>query len=813
MKYRVFASALLLAVASPVGAQYSINMRDVEVRALAADAARVMGKTFVVDSRVNQKVSVVTQRSLSRSEYFEVFLSTLRANGLVAIPIRNGYRIQLLEGAASQPIRSGRRGASGSEFVTEIVRLHNMDATGAIETVRPLVSAQGSVTANKNANSLVVADFADNISRIRGLLRQMDSKQADSGATQMVYLKNMGPREVATSLQGLVAGSSASVAVTAVDSANAIAIRGDSSAVARFAGLAREMDARAAGGTEVRVYWLEHADAEQLLPVLQQLVGQPVTQPSSAPEFIRSQRGEGTGAGPSEGQSPPMPQASGGGIVRWGPAVVTRYPGTNAVIVAANPDAQRQLGEVIRQLDTRREQVLVEAIIVEIGDEAAKRLGVQFLLAGKNAPFAATNWSGAQPGIFTVGGAVANQVLGRDTTTTNDGVTTTTREGPFGQGVTDAAVSSVLNATGGFAGGAWEIAKNTWFGTIINAVKSDTASNILSTPSIMTLDNQEAKLLVGQEVPVTTGEALSSNFENQFRTVQRQNVGIQLDVKPQVNSSGSIKLFIRQEVSSIAGPVAPKSTDLVLNKREFKTVLTVDDGDILAIGGLLDDNERKTIEKIPLLGDIPGIGELFKNRTRQRAKTNLMVFIRPTIVRTREEAREVTAQRYGYIRNEQARRYPDREPSIDSLVRDYMGAVPPTAAPIQQGDSIYTPATAQPSRPEPQRTAPSSAVESFAGTASPSTRPSASERQAPPETGQAATVQLGAFETEGQANAAWRSLSSRFSMLAGANKVLVQYNKGSKHLVRLRAGVASQWRAGRICDQLKAADENCFVVR
>jgi len=818
MKYRVFASALMLAFASPVAAQYSVNMRDVEVRALAADAARVTGKTFVVDSRVNQKVSLVTQRPLSRSEYFEVLLSTLRANGLVAIPIKSGYRIQQLEGAASQPVRANRRGAAGSEFVTEVVRLHNMDAPGAIETVRPLVSPQGSVTANKNANSLVIADFSDNIGRIRSLLRQMDSNDASATKAQMVYLKNMGPREVANSLQGLIQGSSSPITVSAVDSANAIAIRGDSSAVARFAGLAKEMDARAAGGTEVRVYWLEHADAEQLLPVLQQLVGQPATQPSAAPEFIRSQHGEGTGAGPSEGESaPPVQQASAGtGIVRWGPAVVTRYPGTNAVIVAANPDAQRQLGEVIRQLDTRREQVLVEAIIVEIGDEAAKRLGVQFLLAGKNAPFAATNWSNAQPPILTVGAGIANQALADDTTTTNDGVTTTTSEGPFGNAVTAAAVSSVLNATGGFAGGMWEIAKNTWFGTIINAVKQDSASNILSTPSIMTLDNQEAKLLVGQEVPITTGEALSSNFENQFRTVQRQNVGIQLDVKPQVNSSGSIKLFIRQEVSSVAGPVAPKSTDLILNKREFKTVLTVDNGDILAIGGLLDDNERKTIEKIPLLGDIPGIGELFKNRTRQRSKTNLMVFIRPVIVRTREEAQQLTAQRYGYIRNEQARRYPDREPSIDSLVRDYMGASPPTAAPIQQGDTVYTPQTAQqaPPPPQPRRTSENSAVESFTGTAPARVQPAAAQKfEAVVDSDQAATVQLGAFETASQANNAWRSLSSRFPMLAGSSKMLVPYNSGSRHLVRLRAGVASDWRAGKICEQLKAADENCFVVR
>ena len=702
MKYRVLVAALLLACSAPAIAQYTINMRDADVRAFVDDAARVTGLTLVVDGRVNQKVSVVTKRPLSRSEYFEVFLSTLRANGLVAIPIRGGYRIQPVEGAATQAIRVTSGSRARNQFVTEIVRLRSIEATGALETVRPLVSQQGSVTANKNANSLVIADFADNVARIRELLGRIDTNaNVDATRTELVYLRNTGPREIATSLQSLAGGSAqgaAPIAVSAVDSANAVAIRGEGSAVARFATLARELDARSAGATEIRVYWLDHADAEMLLPVLQQLVGQPVTSTSDAPGFIRSQDGEGTGAGPA---NPPAPQPAafmGGnsGIIRSGPAVVTRYAGTNAIIVAANSEAQRQLGEVIRQLDTRREQVLVEAIIVEIGDNAAKRLGVQFLLAGKNAPFAATNWSNAQPNIFTVGGAIANYKLGRQTTTSDDGTTTTTYDSPLGQGVTDAAVQSILTASGGFGGAIIDVGKNALFGAIINAVRSDTESNLLSTPSIMTLDNQEAKLLVGQEVPVTTGEALGSNFENAFRTVQRQNVGIQLDVKPQVNSSGSIKLFLRQEVSSVAGPVSARSSDLIINKREFKTVLTVDDGDILAIGGLLDENERKTIEKIPLLGDIPVVGELFKSRSKSRAKTNLMVFIRPTIVRTREEARQVTAQRYGYIRAEQYQRNPEEEPSIDSLVRDYMGAVPPVAPMVLPNDVTYRPAPVQP---------------------------------------------------------------------------------------------------------------------
>ena len=249
-------------------------------------------------------------------------------------------------------------------------------------------------------------------------------------------------------------------------------------------------------------------------------------------------------------------------------------------------------------------------------------------------------------------------------------------------------VDSLLNATGGFGGVATNWGKNGFLGAIVNAVKSDTDSNILSTPSVMTLDNQKASILVGQEVPVTTGEALSQNFDNQFRTVQREKVGIQLEVKPQINAGGEIKLFLRQEVSSVAGPVSNNSNDLIINKREIETTVTVDDGEILALGGLLDDNERKTIERIPLLSDIPGIGELFKSRSKSRTKTNLMVFIRPTILRSKEDAAKLTAQRYGYVRGLQLNKNPDAEPSIDELVRDYMGTTPPATAPAAQGDEV-----------------------------------------------------------------------------------------------------------------------------
>ena len=689
-KFTLLLACSALVFAQPIAAQQTLNVRDADIRAFVQDAARVTGQTFIVDGRVNGKVSVVTDRPLSRSEYFEVFLSTLRANGLVAIPIRGGgYRIQPSDGAATQPTRVGSRAATSSQFVTEVFRLRSIDATSAVETLRPLISREGSLTANKNANSLVVADYADNIRRIRDLLRQIDR---DSAATQIVALDNAGAREIATALQALAGqgggeGARPPVSIAAIDSSNAIALRGDPTSVARFAAMAKELDARAQSGAEIRVYRLEHANAATLLETVQSLIGG--QSGSSVSSNVPPVSAPAAGGGAAAVAAPIVASSSGAGpngIGGRGPVVVTRYEGANALIIAANPEMQRTLGELIRQLDTRPEQVLVEAIVVEIGNEAAKKLGVQFLVGGKDAPFAATNYANASPNILTIAGAIGAEELTRTTTTVNGNTTTTATNSALGDSLQEAAAASILSATGGFGGFAMDIGKNAVFGTIINAIAADTESNLLATPHIVTLNNQKAKFLVGQEVPASTGEQLSANFENAFRTVQRQEVGIKLEVTPQVNAQGDVKLFLKQEVSSVAGPVSSRSSDLILNKREFETTLTVGDGQLLAIGGLLNDDERRTIERIPLLSDIPLIGELFKSRSRSRSKTNLMVFIRPTILRSREDGDRLTARRYDYVRDMQLTRNPDAEPSIDELLRDYMGTVPPVAPDVRTND-------------------------------------------------------------------------------------------------------------------------------
>ena len=287
MKKLILAPLLAITLAGPLLAQTTLNVRDADIRAFIGDAAKVTGRTFIIDSRVQGKVTVVTDHPLSRSEYFEIFLSTLRANGLVAVPTSNGaFRIQPVDNAASQPSRVGTNGAMRNSYVTEIIRLRSIDAASALETVRTLVSPQGSVSANRGGNSLVIVDFADNVRRVREVLRRIDT---DTAATRVIALKNAGAREIATALQALIgggqsgggaAGGPQGVSVVAINSSNSVAIRGDGASVSRLAAVAEDLDRRAKNGTEIKVVFLENADAEQLLPVLQQLVGQTPTQPT-----------------------------------------------------------------------------------------------------------------------------------------------------------------------------------------------------------------------------------------------------------------------------------------------------------------------------------------------------------------------------------------------------------------------------------------------------------------------------------------------------------------------------------------------------
>ncbi|MGA0545620.1 type II secretion system secretin GspD [Brevundimonas sp. VNH65] len=643
-------------------ARQTLNVQGADIRAFIQDIARSTGRTFIVDPAVTGTVTVSSDRALTRTQTFEVFLSTLRANGLVVTPTSSGaYRISPAQGAAQGPATVGTE-----RFSTEVFNLRHIDAASAAETIRPLVGAQGQVLANPGSNSLVVADFADNLTRVRALVGRID---VDRAAFEVVGLSNASAREIAAVLQAATTGPggvAGMVTVTPVESSNALILRGEPAATARLKGLAEDLDNRARSSEDVKVVFLQHADAAQLLPVLQQMIGQEAASaPTTSGAAASGTTGRsGLGGGSTEAEGATASPLAVSAVTRTGQrASIARFPGANALVISGPADLQRSLGEVIRQLDVRRQQVLIEAIVVELSDTAVRELGVQWMLAGEQG-VGLTNYSDrAAPLVPLAAGAASGQL---------------DKDDPLRDRLQDLALNSLVGANG-FVGGAGGSMGDGLFGFVINAAKSDENSNLLQTPSLMTLDNQEATILVGQEVPITTGSTLLDGNSNPFTTTERKDIGVKLIVRPQINAGGSITLTVRQEVSSINGVLTQGATDLVLNKRELETTLVVDDRDIAVAGGLLDQNDRVSVDKVPGLGDLPGVGALFRSQGRQRGRTNLMIFIRPTIIRSPAEAQGLTADRWGYMRGEQLRAQPTVEPSLDMLLRDYMRTQPPVA--------------------------------------------------------------------------------------------------------------------------------------
>lgn len=654
----VVAACLIMTFSpSAVSAQsQTLNVREADIRVFIQDIARSTGQTFIIDPGVTGTVSVASERPLNRTELFEVFLSTLRANGLIVNRTSSGaYRVAPAQGAAQAPSTSGAEG-----FATEVFQFRHIDAASAAETIRPLVGANGQVLANPRGNTVVVADYADNLRRIQALIQRID---VDRASFEVVTLHNSSAREIASVLNEITAspgGGPGMVSIAPVESSNSVILRGEPDAVARITPLIAELDGRSAISENVRVLFLEHADAAQLAPMLQQIVGQAASLSTS-------------GSGGEEETAAAPVSASASSVDR---IHIARFPGANALVVNAPPEIQRMITDVVRQLDRRRQQVLVEAIVVELSDDAARALGVQWMAAGRDGnPLAATNFTN-MPGALPIAGAIAaDGALGEDSALLERLQTT--------------AINTLLGADGVLAGGGFR-AGDALFGAVLNAVRADTNSRLLSTPSLMTLDNESATILVGQQIPVTTGEVLADNNSNPFRTTQRQDIGVRLEVTPRINAEGAITLTLRQEVSSINGLLSASANDLVLNMREIETTLIVDDGDIAVAGGLLDQNETVSVERIPGLGDLPVVGSLFRSNRREGGQTNLMVFIRPTIVRTPQEAAALSTRRWDYMRWRQQLADPTREPTLDELVRDYFGAAaigaaarPPAPAPVQ----------------------------------------------------------------------------------------------------------------------------------
>lgn len=592
----------------------AVAMREVEIRAFIEDVSNATGRTFIIDPRVTGRVTVLSQQSMSERELMDVFMSTLRVNGFVAVPTSSGaYRIVPAEVAAREPYAAEGTGATENTYVSQVFSLRFADAESVANAIRPMLSERGQATVNRRGNSLVVVDFGSTLARVRQIVQRLDR---DSSALRSLQLRNTSAAEMARVAQNLATAigdeGRSMIQAVPVASSNMLVLRGDTQTLDQLVPVIEELDQRADFQSAVQVIPLRYAVAEEVLPILQQLS-----------TSMNAATGENAGTSPNRR------------------ANIAHHRATNSLIISADPETQEALANVVRSLDVRREQVLVEAIIVEVSDSLARELGLQYVASGASGesamPFLSSSYGGSAPNLLALTGATLLQ--GDDDDENDDAIAELRR----------AAINSLIGSSGLLLGGGGQNDDGSIFGVLLNALAEDRESNVLSTPSILTLDNEQASILVGQQIPITTGEAVGDNLENQFRTIERADVGVQLEVRPQISEGGAIRLELRQEVSSIFGQVAEDSTDLITNRREIRTVVQVDAGEIVVLGGLIQDDIQRTDAGIPGLRRLPIAGRLFRSEGTSRRRTNLMVFLRPTIVNTSDQARDITRRQYNSV--------------------------------------------------------------------------------------------------------------------------------------------------------------------
>ncbi len=592
--------AVLLSLSFTVSAQESwqINLKEADIGAFISQVADITGKSFVVDPRVKGKVNVLTSEAMDSNGVYELFLSVLQVHGYAAVPAGDVVLI-VQQNEVKQVGRDlNTQSANDSqEMLTKVIMIKNTPALDLVPILRPLVAKYGHLAGVKSANALIISDHAMNIQRIEQIIDRLD--KSGSEELEVVQLKEAWVGNVVTMLQSLDPSkvsqgngdnnnTAGSIRVVADERSNRLIIKGEKTARERIRHLIEQLDQPSYFSGSAQVIRLQYADATKLADLLKNLMGEVSSNDKDAQQVK-------------------------------GSVGIHADEELNALVVRAEPSLMKEIQELVASLDVRRAQVLIESAIVEVTGDMNDALGVQWVSGDLDNPVSMTNFSDAGPSLSTIATSVAS-------------------------GSYASAIGSGLTV-----GGYSENNGVLDFGVILQALQSDSNTNLLSTPSIMTMDNQEAEIIVGQNVPFITGSTSSSTNSNPFTTITREDVGVTLKVKPHIHDGTDIRLEVEATAESVSATSVSGSADLITNKRSIKTMILTGNQETIVLGGLIRDDVIESESKVPWLGDIPVLGWLFRSSSSEHVKSNLMVFLRPTIVNNAETSRDLTREKYNGI--------------------------------------------------------------------------------------------------------------------------------------------------------------------
>lgn len=599
-----------------------LNFVNADIPSVIKAVGELTGRNFIIDPRVKGTVIITSAKPVSRELVYPILLSALRMQGFTAIEGQGATKI-VPEVEAKQNysvIRGKELNERGDRIITQVYPLQHETAAQLLPVLRPLIGANNAIAVLPASNTLIITDYADNLRRIGAIIESVDHpSQSD---TAVIRLQHVSAVDLAQSLGRLMADATAAdgqpaggarLAIVPDVRSNALLVRSSSSSrIQMLRELVAGLDVPGALGGNIHVVYLKNAEAGKLAETLRSLVGGRL---QSAPPAT------------AVGTAVAVPAAAGDGN-----AMIIADTASNSLVINAPDVVYNSLRAVIDKLDARRAQVFVEALVVEITAEKAAEFGIQWQdLSGVN-----------KSGTNLIGGTN----LGARNTGTNI-IDAAANLGTVGRGLNIGVVDGTINIPG--------LGIVTNLGVLARALETHANANILSTPNLLTLDNEEAKIVIGQNVPFITGQYAqtgSSTTATPFQTIERRDVGLTLKVRPQVSEGGTVKLQIYQEISSLRDTTT--AANVITDKRSIDSTVLVDDGRIIVLGGLIQDHVQDGVDKVPLLGDIPLFGHLFRSETRNRQKTNLMVFLRPHVLRDSESADTLTGDRYEFIRQRQA---------------------------------------------------------------------------------------------------------------------------------------------------------------